>query len=410
MGGTPAFEESLCVWSDQNSKGFLVQRINTKNDTVGGGTNIQIHHLLRDPYQGFTENQVDSVVYYCWNNLPSGTSDAVVGWLVFHEAYSQAQYDHINMGWAVDTLLALNDDITAVADGSWDGFGDGYQGDQNRSSFRLNFWVSEKEGRSIWMAQRYAWKTNADMEWSINYLEEEWRHSVDWLQNSTDPDDHLPWIFTAQTHKDTSSNREYRYPTKAEIMLESVGAVAHGAEGVLYYLFDTDNNSPGSWPDGKAWGMYDSYGDADSIEAMNAGVAEAGERLDEMANLLAEYSYEWVSTSNPGYTHNVTVSGSDTSWTNFGSSGLAWNILEITSDDSTDTAQWVEVCRWKHNTQTNDEIYVICSRDVTVDHEMDVSFQGSWDCGINGYYQGYGSSVPLTIPKGDCVIIRLYTK
>ena len=74
-----------------------------------------------------------------------------------------------------------------------------------------------------------------------------------------------------------------------------------------------------------------------------------------------------------GYDYNVTVSGGDTSWTNFGMQqpgGRGWLIKEAGSDkDWADTKTWVEVCRWKNPSVSGDDCHVLGS---------DRAFPESW--------------------------------
>ena len=234
------------------------------------------------------------------------------------------------------------------------------------------------------------------------------REACEWAGEDT-----LKWYAYVQACKDTNSPSGgppyYRYVSKTEIKWTSLCAVAHGATGVLYYIFDAVKDSPQD-----EHGMWDTAGgtNPDSSEVMLAGAVEALDRLDEIAWALYGYDHEYTNSSEPGYDYNVTVSGEDTSWTVFGDGGKGWSIQQITSGDWSDVANWVEVCRWKK--AANDECYVILPRDTYNSHNITVTFttsgQSAWDCDIDGYYQGRGTYVSLTIPKGDCVVLRLYQK
>ena len=219
-------------------------------------------------------------------------------------------------------------------------------------------------------------------------------------------EDTLKWFAYVQTHKSDTNpgGAKYRYVSKPEIRWTSLSALAHGAMGVLYYMFDAVVSGQTDY------GIWDTSGggtNPDSSEVMLAGAVEALERLDEVAWALKDHSYEY-SASDSGYDYNVTISGTDTSWTVFGNGGKGWLIQQITSGDWSDGKNWVEVCRWKK--ESGDECYVLLPRDTYSSHDVTVTFTGGSDrdCDINGHYQGAGTSVSLTIPKGDCAVLRLY--
>ena len=127
--------------------------------------------------------------------------------------------------------------------------------------------------------------------------------------------------------------------------------------------------------------------------------------------------------SNPGYAYNINEVGETYYLTAFGNqdsteaypfTGKGWFIQTITSEDSSDASTWVEVCRWQRT--GNDEAYVICSRDPDNDHDITVTVNpavtsGTFTVYINGFDQGTGSNnpvtVPLTVPRGDVVILRI---
>lgn len=407
---SPNAEDSVLAWCDDGSgMEYILYRA---QGWLWGGDSLYVLKQVPDTLKPFTLAQVDTIVSTAVDSVDDDYWDSIWGWLVWHEAY-RAKNGQSPSIWQrthamVDSLLAEDefDGKYILATGRaepCDTCKGGFT-TASRASMTDTFFVDKN--RCLWGEQMYAWRYPGSESQAVRdrnavtELLDYAREACKWAGKDT-----LKWFAYVQTHKSSTNptGAKYRYVSKPEIMWTSLCAIAHGAMGVSYYLFDSYTG--GTQTD---WGMWDTDGgtNPDSSETMLCGVREAKERLDEVVRCLDGYSYKY-STGDPGYAYNV---ASDTTWTKFGTQqpgGKGWLIKWVKSDeDSTDITTWAEVCRWRKG--LGDECYVIQPRDTKSDHTYTIEFNIDKDCDINGYYQGRGREVTLTIPKGDCVVLRLY--
>ena len=415
--GNAASEDSVLAWCDQlGTPDCILYRTRSTKLKSCNNKDYQLT-AVADTNSAFMIAHVDTIVDTAVDRVGDDYWDNVWGWLVWHEAYRCKQnpgpldpniWDRTQA--MVDSLLGKSEfnGKYIMATGGASGFTDA-----GKDSMAIHFF--RDKSRCIFGEQLYGWRyrdgeSQATRDsCSIMSLMSRTRDMCRWAG-----EDSLKWYAYVQSHKSSTNpgGAKYRYVSRTELKWTSLCAVMHGAMGVVYYILDGVPHPGGTQTE---WGMWD-RANPDSSETMLCGAREARERLDDVARCLDGYRYTYTASSEPGYDWNLTIEDSpspDTSWTNFGAGGKGWLIQYVTCEDPSDTKTWVEVCRWV-KTQGSDEGYVILGRDTHSDHEVTVQFvtstQAEWDWDTDGCYQGRGTYADLTIPKGDCVVLKLYQK
>lgn len=358
-GVSPSREDDILTWINNGSGRPTLGVHNRRwNDQ---------HRLwdLAAPDSAGNQNEVEARTKDILDNYAgAGFMDAIWGFEVNHERYGTSNTTWQELGWVVGKIASERPGKAIIATGGTTQY--------PNDTFFEKLWSSQY---GLFMAERYVWQSSASVLWSVTQQQAEWRAIADKAASVDTGGNPNKWMGIVACHREIrSGNNYYDYPDQQELLYTALGPIAHGGQGTLFFLFE------GGWSDANTQyiGVYEDT-------TQRSYVQSAITRMNTVSGWLTYFTYQSyaLSTSLPS----------------------GWNLDAISSGDTSNELNVLEVCHWLG--PDGESQYVLCNRDPDNSKNVTTTFNGTYSIYVDGTYRTTGSSYQFTIAAGDVAVVKV---
>ena len=356
--GRPA----LGVFNRKDSRGRRLWNLAAANSTLARST---IQRSTREILRSYESD---------------GFADAIWGYEVNHEDYGSNNASWQRLGWVVDTIASEQPDKVIIGVGATDAY--------KSDAFFAKLW---SENNGLFVAERYVWRASWSVQKSVEEQEKEWRAIAD-KAIRIHTGNANKWMGIVACHEEVHRNTRaqppadvvfYQYPSETELLYTAIGPIAHGAQGTLFFLFDS------GWEPVDSRGIQRAYrgvsGRGVHVPTQRIFVKNAIARMDKIKRWLDGSTYQSCAHSD--------------------SLPASWSLVAVHGRDTADPLNILEVCYW--TSMRGEDLYVLCNRDPDRTKHLMIRFNRTYTISHNGRVRHRGRFLRIRIGKGDAAVLKL---